>query len=72
MQLSPMGADKPRVSAGGAQQQQQAPGSAPSPPQEEDPPKIRVIVRKRPINRKVRSLALALALSPECAAEGFA
>ena len=29
--------------------------SAPSPsPEEEDPPKIRVVVRKRPINKKVR------------------
>lgn len=47
-----MGADKARNSAGGAQQQ--ATNAVSSPSQEEDPPKIRVIVRKRPMNRKVR------------------
>ena len=49
MQLSPMGAEKARAAA--QQSAQQA-----APPPEEDPPKIRVIVRKRPINTKVREV----------------
>ena len=47
MQLSPMGAEKARVAA------QQLAAHQAAPAQEEDPPKIRVIVRKRPINKKV-------------------
>lgn len=51
MQLSPMGSDKAKAAAHPHAQAEHSGSGALS---EEDPPKIRVVVRKRPINKKER------------------
>ncbi len=52
-QISPM--NEPRYQAQQQQQQQQQPDGIPI---TEEPPKIKVVVRKRPINRKVGAMVL--------------